>query len=401
MDPTVGISSASTLDYLFSSTANSQDQLDGVANSALSLGIDLYTKKDYENAIKQFTLAAALSPFSDNSSSALDYKGKAYLQLGKTDEAIKTYKEAISIYPTRDNFHVSLGDIYLQNGQESDAEKEYVAALRLDSNSADSRYALGKVYLDSGRYSEAEAQFKVVTQLSPSSASGYYGLGQVFRKSGDFSNAIAQLNKAIKADKSFDSAVQELGYTYFDMGDLDKAEEQVTILSNKESTLAANLVGYIYENSAPKIVLAYSPNGFMISKGAGTSVSSLDSSLSQPQVKKSFTMRFGFSKEMDTNSVQNPLNWGISRASGINVGGAYNWGLSIPSTEVSVGPLPDSVTYAPDTSSADVTFSVTQNATGNGTIDPSHIMFQFSGIDAYGKAMDLTADEYSNFSQIV
>jgi hypothetical protein len=69
--------------------------------------------------------------------------------------------------------------------------------------------------------------------------------------------------------------------------------------------------------------------------------------------------------------------------------------------DVVVPPLPASVVYDPETFSADVTFKISQNLEGNGTIDPSHIMFRFCGIDAYGKAMDLTADEYSGISQIV
>jgi hypothetical protein len=112
-------------------------------------------------------------------------------------------------------------------------------------------------------------------------------------------------------------------------------------------------------------------------------------------------MRFAFTKEMDPVSIQNPLNWGISRATGTNAGGAYNWGMPAPATDVAFPYLPASVIYDPETYSADVVFKITQNSEGNGTIDPSHMMFRFYGKDAYGKAMDLTADEYSGISQIV
>jgi hypothetical protein len=104
---------------------------------------------------------------------------------------------------------------------------------------------------------------------------------------------------------------------------------------------------------------------------------------------------------MDPDSTQNPFNWWISRASGTNAGGAYNWGMSIPSSEASIGAVPAAVLYDPEEFSADVTFKLAQNATKDATIDPSHIMFRFNGKDAYGKAMDLTADEYSGITQIV
>ncbi len=395
------VSSTDIIDSLFASTLNSQAQYDSLANSALSNGIDLYQKGDYAGAAKQFRTSIGLSPFTDNSASAYDYMAKAYQKQDKTEDAIRIYKEAISVYPTRDTFHISLGDVYLSKNNLADAQKEYVAAVRLNPNSTDSRYALGQVYLDSGRYDEAAVQFKQVAQLSPNSASGYYGLGQAFRKKGEYADAISQLNKALSVNKGFDNAIGELGYVYADMGDMDKAGEQAALLSSKGSTLAANLQGYMYETSAPKMVLAYSPNGFNTSLGAGTAVSGINTALASANAKKTFSMRFGFSKDMDVNSVQNPFNWGISRATGAEVGGTYNWGLKIPASEVSISAVPISVTYDAKTSSADVTFSVAQNASANGTIDPSHIMFSFKGLDTYGKTMDTTADQYSGFSEIV
>ena len=392
--------STAQIDGLFSAIPTSQTQYDSLSISALSRGIDRYTSEDYDGAITDFRRAIGLSPFSDNSAKAYDYAGKAYLQDGDTDAAIKTYQEAIKSYPARDAFHISLGDIYYNQGQLSEAEAEYKAAITLDSESADSHYGLGQVYLSSERYSEAEAQFKKVVSLSSQSSIGYYGLGQTYRKMGNYSDALTQLDKAVSLDSTFETGFLEQGYTYADMGDKDNANSLVNTLSDKESSLASTLRNYIYENEAPQIYMAYSTNGFKESLGPGTPVADLDSSLSTSQASKAFTLRFSFTKEMDPVSVQNPFNWGISRATGTDPGGAYNWGMPAPKTDVSFSYLPAGVIYDPDSFSADVTFKITQNSGGNGTIDPSHILFRFYGKDAYGKAMDLTADEYSGISQI-
>ena len=48
---------------------------------------------------------------------------------------------------------------------------------------------------------------------------------------------------------------------------------------------------------------------------------------------------------------------------------------------------------------ATVTFSLSQNADGNGTLDPSHLVFKFSGTDADGKKMDPNADQYDGFAK--
>jgi hypothetical protein len=112
-------------------------------------------------------------------------------------------------------------------------------------------------------------------------------------------------------------------------------------------------------------------------------------------------MHFIFGKQMDISTVTSPAYWSITRADGQNRGGAYNWGLPSASTEVTIPPIPVSVVYDPDLQTADVTFRVTQNASGNGTLDPSHIVFAFRGLDAYGQAMDPAANEYSGISLIV
>jgi hypothetical protein len=225
-------------------------------------------------------------------------------------------------------------------------------------------------------------------------------LGQTYRKMGNYSDALIQLDKAVSLDSAFENGFVEQGYTYADMGDMDNARSLVNKLSDNGSTLVGTLREYIYESAAPKVSLVYSTNGFKAYLGPGTPVADLDSSLSTSGASKAFTMTFNFTKEMDPASIQNPLNWRISRATGTGAGGAYNWGMPASATDIVVPSLPAGVVYDPETFSANLTFKITQNSEGNGTIDPSHILFRYYGIDAYGKAMNLTADEYSGMSEI-
>ena len=392
--------SAAQIDDLYSAIPTSQKQYDNLSNNALARGIDRYTSEDYDGAVMEFRRVIALSSFSDNSAKAYDYMAGSYLQDSDTEAAIRTYQEAIQSYPTRDAFHTSLGDIYFKQGQLSEAEAEYKAAINLDSESTDSRYGLGQVYLNSERYSEAEAQFKKVVRLSPGSSIGYYGLGQTYRKMGNYSDALTQLDKAVSLDRSFDDGFLEQGFTYADMGDVDNAGSLVNTLSDNGSSLTGTLRDYIYESAAPQISLAYGTNGFRASWDPAHPWPAWIP-LATLQASKAFTMRFAFTKDMDPIAIQNPFNWGISRATGTNAGGAYNWGMPTSATDVVVPYLPASVLYDPETFSADVTFKITQNREGNGTIDPSHILFRYYGKDAYGKAMDLAADEYSGISAIV
>jgi len=393
--------SSDTIDYLFASTtANSQANLDALAGTILGQGIDLFQAEKYDQAINAFKRSAALSPFSDNSAKSYDYIGQAYLKQEKTDEAIKTYKEASKIYPQRAEFHVALGDIYLKGDMTEEALSEFETAVKLDPDNAESRYSLGQSYLTAGDLDKARGQFDAVVKLSPISAVGYYGLGQIARAEGDLEDAVSRLTKAIRVNKDFELAYVELGYTYADQGEIQKANEQLSFLESKSSAKTTALGDYITQATQPKMIAAVSLNGFNTSAGPKTKVSALNSTLTEANKSKLFSMNIAFSKDMDEASVINPYNWKISRATIRDNGGVYNYGLTPSTKETLILPKPAYVTFDTDTNTATVYFKVSQNATADATIDPRHIVFKFAGVDAYGKAMDTSADEVSGFSGI-
>jgi tetratricopeptide (TPR) repeat protein len=398
----LGVANSAYIDAFFSSnTVHSQTQLTSLANNALSRGIDHYQKGNYGLAINAFKSSAALSPFTDNSAKAYDYTAKAYLAENKTDEAIKIYKEAIRIYPVRDDFHLALGDIYAEKGNQSEALKEYEAAVRFNPDSNQNRYSLGQSYLSAGQLGAARAQFQAVVKLSPNSATGYFGIGQVARAEGDLQEAAFQFNKAISVNKAFLNSYRDLGYVYADIGDLPKANEQLVYLSTKNSAEATKLQDYIAQASAPKIDSIGISDGFNTRLGPATTISDLNANLVTPGGTRTFSVNFVFSKEMNRASITNPYNWNIARASIVQNHGVYNGGLAIPQTEATILPIPVNIMYDDKTNTAAVQFQLSQNAKGDATLDPKHIVFRFYGTDAYGKAMDTSADEYSGFSGIV
>ncbi|MEN6487751.1 MAG: tetratricopeptide repeat protein [Smithella sp.] len=390
-----------TINYLFASaTANTQAKMDSLAATILGQGIDFFQNKEYEKAADRFKQAAALSPSSDNSASAYNYLGIAYINLEDTDKAIKTYKEAIRLYPADENFHTALGDIYLQEKMYKEALEQYEAAVNLNSNDAEARYSLGQSYITAGKLEKAGKQFKEVVRISPDNASGYYGMGQVARAEGDLTVAVNQLTKAIRKDKNFELAYVELGYAYADQGNLEKANEQLSVLENESSDYAAKLGNYITQSTQPRIIAAVSTDGFNTSLGPKTNVSHLSSILADTNKSKLFSLNITFSKEMDVASIINPYNWKISRATIQDNGGVYNYGITPSSKEAFILPSPAYVSYNTETNTATVHFRVSQNVTSNATIDPNHIVFKFSGVDIYGKTMDTSADEYGGFSSI-
>ncbi len=387
-------------EQLFSTLGNRLNSYAGLSTATLSQGINLYQSGDYEGSIREFKRTISLDPYSENSIRAYDFMAQAFLKLNRVADAIKTYQEAMKVFPQDDTLHLKLGNIYYHEERYYEAEIEYKKAVRLNPSS-ENLYSLGQVYLSTERYKEAEETFQRILRSEPDNYGAHYSLGQVYAKQGLHGEAIKRFKETIKRKWDFAYAYYDLGMVYADTGNFDGAEEQIKILEDLNKDLAGELRAYLYKVKRPGIKFVNTSHAFNMKQGPHTPVSSLSPELSTPGASKEMSIIVFFDKPMDRLSVENIANWSIGRTTSLSQGGPYNWGLPIPDTEVKINPLPQLVIYDATTYSARVYFRITQNSTGDGTIDPSHIVFRFTGKDAYGNNMDPARDEYTGLSLIV
>ena len=384
--------------YAALSSDQSQQRI-AISQFSLSNAATLLQGKKDPEAIAQLKRALSLDPSSE---AAYNNLGNTYLQMQNTKDAIVAYKNLIRVNPTSADAYNSLGNAYMQAGNTSEAEKQYKISAKMDPSSTYAPYTLGHMYVQNNRLAEAQVQFSNVTKIAPTDAHGYYGLALVDNKLGKFDEAITQANKALALKKDFVEPHYELGNAYVGLGQNDKAQEQVDILNNMNTSMATSLASDLSQSLfAPKII-ATLPNisTFNNLNGPGTLVKSLDStqSLRFFNTSKDFTMAFQFNTDMEAGSVTNVANWSISKATG-GKAGTYNNGVTIhPESEISVPTTPKRVIYDPTTMQATLTFTVSQNALATGKIDPSHLVFQFSGVDASGRKMDSSADQVDGFA---
>jgi len=394
------ISSGISPDNLFVTSIQQQARLEALSNNALSSGIDKYQKKDYKGAALEFNKAINLAPTSAFTADATKYLAQTCMQLKDTDRAVDAYKRGIKLNPDRDDLRRDLGNLYYAEDRYAEALTEYQKAVRIDPGSSSNHYSLGQGYLKLEKYSAAESEFRTVFRLEPNSPYGNYGQGLVFSKRKEFEQAIEKFEAAARIDDQFYDAYAEIGYAYADMGEMDKAREMVEFLEDKDADLATTLDLYMDKVEPPRIRFALGSSNFRYSLSVNTPVSSLDTYLKTANAEKTLTMKFYFTKDMDRASVENQLNWSISRATGAGSGKAYNFGQPIPATEITLPSIPDFVQYDSLARTATVAFRVNQNATADGTIDPSHIVFKFNGEDVHGIEMDSDGDEFSGFSGV-
>ena len=387
-------------DKFFVTSFQQHAQLEKLSSNALSSGIDKYMNKDYEGAALDFQKSLNLAPNLSLSAETTKYLAQTYLKIDDKEKAIDSYKRGIELNRERDDLRLELGNLYYAEDRYVEALTEYKEAVRINPVSSSNHYSLGQGYLKLGYFSAAEKEFRTVLRLEPNSPYGNYGQGLVLSKRKDFRQALEKLEAAVRIDDRFYDAYAEIGYIYADMGEIDKAREMVEFLEDRDADLATTLDLYLDKVMPPRILFVLGSSTFKYNLSMNTPVSILDSYLETTNAKRSLTMKFYFSKDMDHASVENQLNWSISRAIGTGNGKAYNFGQSIPNTEITIRSFPDYVLYDPLSRTATVSFTVNQNDTADGTIDPSHIIFKFHGEDVYGIEMDSAGDEFSGFSGV-
>lgn len=347
-----------------------------------------------DEALKAFQKALAFDP---QNNTAQTYIGKLNLAKGNTFEAIKMFKTMVQAQPSSIDAHMNLANAYLQDKQYSESEKEFKAAAKLDPSNPLPEYSLGLQYANTNRLTEAENMFLKVKKVSPNDGNVYYALGMVYNKEGRYEDASKNLEKSLSLKKNFPAANYELGVAYAGLGKTEDAQKQLSILKNSSPSLASDLQ---FTLEKPQILyMDQNKNrGFNQLLGPGTPLWMLDPnlldptkpSLVTPGASKQISVAIQFSNEMDATSVLNPTNWEISRAS-TTEGGYYT--PQNAGQEVTIAKLPTSVSYNSETRQASVIFTVQQNSAGNATIDPSHLVFKFSGVDAAGRQMDTVADQ--------
>jgi len=392
---------AYTGDSIYSYTVANPDQQIQMANGALSNALGFYTKKNYTRAISEFKRAAALDP---SNAQAYNYMANAYQALKKPDDAIKAYKDSLAVDPTQDSVHVSLANVYLGQKKYAQAETEYKTAIKLNPSSTLAPYTLGQMYQQQGKYADAETQFRKVIRMAPNDPNPYYALGATLNKEGKYEEAVKQLQQAIKLRPKMASAHLELGTAYAGLGDTTNAQREVDTLTRIDPAQ-----GYLLKRSIakPKMLGAGPIDVGVFNYGLDLdwtnatdvrqNISILSGSLINANSSAELSMSFTFDTKMDPDSVQNPLNWSIGRASG-GPAGYYNLSLPTDSKDAILPPTPTRVTYDPDKQMATIYFSLNQNADGTALIDPQRVVFKFSGKDVTGKTMDPTADEFDGFA---
>lgn len=172
----------------------------------LALGCGALTmarNEDYRTAVRLWTDTVAKRPANGRAHHEL---GKALFELGRVEESLPSYEEAIRLQPGVPEPLYNRGLALAALGRRAEAMEQYREALRLQPDYADAHNNLGIALLAEGRLEAAEAEFRAVVRLKPDYAIGYSNLANVLLEAGRPAEALVQATEAIRLQPALGDA---------------------------------------------------------------------------------------------------------------------------------------------------------------------------------------------------
>lgn len=188
------------------------------AHYNLGVALDLLGKLD--EAIAHYVEAVRLRA---NYAEAHSNLGLALYKKGRLNEAVEHFSEAIRYRPdlavTRHQFAVALKKL----GRTEEAITQDVEAVRLKPDDADAHNDLGTLLFDKDRLTEAVAQFSEAVRLKPGYAEANHNLGLALYSLGRVKEAIPYLTEAVRLKPDYAEAHNNLGVALHHEGRIEEA----------------------------------------------------------------------------------------------------------------------------------------------------------------------------------
>lgn len=188
------------------------------AHYNLGVALDLLGKLD--EAIAHYVEAVRLRA---NYAEAHSNLGLALYKKGRLNEAVEHFSEAIRYRPdlavTRHQFAVALKKL----GRTEEAIIQDVEAVRLKPDDADAHNDLGTLLFDKDRLTEAVAQFSEAVRLKPGYAEANHNLGLALYSLGRVKEAIPYLTEAVRLKPDYAEAHNNLGVALHHEGRIEEA----------------------------------------------------------------------------------------------------------------------------------------------------------------------------------
>ena len=174
-----------------------------------------------------FTLFSHAIEVTQNNYIVHNNLGVAYDKLGRYQEAIESYKQAIRIEPDYADAHNNLGITYGKLGRWQDAIESYKQAIRIEPDYAEAHYNLGFAYDELGLYQDAIESYKQAIRIKSDLAESHFNLGVAYDRLGRSQDAIEAYKQTIRIKPDYAEA-------HYTLGNDHSSKEHVMEVSNNK-----------------------------------------------------------------------------------------------------------------------------------------------------------------------
>ena len=210
------------------------------------IGNCLNAVHNYVEAIKAYKQALSIDP---NYSPALNNLAIYARQSGQIEESIELFNKAIRSQPEFLAAYLNISGSFRELGQPDKALIAILKAIELKPDYADSHMNLGSILQELGELDRALMATLKAIELNPNLANAHMNLGGIFIKQGQFDQALAATLKAIELNPNLANAHMNLGRILKDKGQVSQSLSalQKAVELNPVHTDAYTLLGIIHE----------------------------------------------------------------------------------------------------------------------------------------------------------
>ncbi|MFC1528854.1 tetratricopeptide repeat protein [Candidatus Latescibacterota bacterium] len=186
-----------------------------------ALGFAYNAVKKYDEAIRSYRKALSINP---DYSQAYYNLGNTFSGLGKNEEAIASYREAIRVKPNYPEAYCNLGNSLSSLGRFDEAIVQFQNALKIDPEHTKTYFNLGNTLSSLGRLDEAVVEYRNALRTNPNYAEAYYNMGNAYYRLGNIDEAISAYRSALRANPNYSRVYNNLGNALFYQ---EKVEEAI------------------------------------------------------------------------------------------------------------------------------------------------------------------------------
>ncbi len=136
---------------------------------------------------------------------------------------LERIQATLAAHPDDPAAHVSFAQLLADMGRRDEAITHYQQALRLDPSNATAHYNLANLLAEYGRDDEALAHYTAAARLAPNDPRIQINLGNLFLKQAHWDQAIAAYADALRADPTAFEAHNNIAIAFANRGDLAQA----------------------------------------------------------------------------------------------------------------------------------------------------------------------------------